>query len=429
LLTQLEHAATLIADNRTDEAEKELSSILKVAPNEPAALNLLGTIRARQGRLQEAETLFLRSVRGAQKYIGAHMNLAYLYSLMGQQKNAISEWRQVLSLDPKNPEVLERLARLLLAQGQIDEGIKTIEQGERSQPLSLSLMVLLGDAYLKRGNTTEAEARYQRALEQQGDNTDAVLGLAQAAQLKRDDNASSLYLARARKMVATSPDTLYRFALVAIGAGFYEEANSSLLAAIKLNPRDPAYYLALGTTWIKKPDLVEAEQAFRHAIELDPDNPKAQMYLGYSLLEQKKYPEAREWLEKSSQKDKSVPETFFYLGQIAQEQNEDERAIVFFKEALALAQEYSFAHAALGASYLRLKNYPLAQQELELSIKLNPTDAKAHYNLAVLFARLKNTKRAQEEMQIVEKLKNESKTGQSKEPVAPTSSDSKPPFR
>ena len=426
LLKQLEHAASLIADNRTGEAEKELSSILKVAPNEPAALNLLGTIRAKQGRLREAENLFLRAVRGDHKYVGPHMNLAYLYTLMGQPKNTIAELKQVLLLDSKNAEALDKLARLLMAQGELDEGIKAIEQAERSQPLSVTLLVLLGDAYLKKGNAARAEERYRFALEQQSDDTDAVLGLAQVSQFKGDASTASLYLARARKMVATSPDTLYRFALVAMGAGLYEEANGTLLAAIKLNPKDPAYFLALGTTWIKKPDLVEAEQAFRRALQLQPDSPKAQMYLGYTLLEQKKYPEAREWLEKSLQKDKSVPETFYYLGQIAQEQSEDERAIEFFKQALALVSSYSFAHAGLGASYLRLKNYPLAQQELELSVKLNPNDAKAHYNLAVLFARLKNQERAQEEMQIVEKLRSKN-GGQSKESDVSTSSEPKPP--
>jgi tetratricopeptide (TPR) repeat protein len=420
LLKRLEHVAALIADNRTADAEKELSSILKAAPNEPAALNLLGTIRAKQGRLREAENLFLRSVRGDNRYVGPHMNLAYLYTLMGQPKNTISKLKEVLLLDPNNGEALDRLARLLLAQGEIDEGIKAIEQAEQSQPLSATLLVLLGDAYLKKGNAARAEERYQLALRQQSDDTNAVLGLAQASQFKGDANTASLYLARARKMVATSPDTLYRFALVALGAGLYEEANGTLLAAIKLNPNDPAYFLALGTTWIKKPDLVEAEQAFRRSLHLQPDNPNAQMYLGYALLEQKKYPQAREWLEKSVQKDKSVPETFYYLGQIAQEQNEDERAIEFFKQALTLAPTYSFAHAALGVSYLRLKNYPLAQQELELSVKLNPNDAKAHYNLAVLFARLKNPERAQEEMRIVGRLQN-AKGGQSTEPNAATS--------
>jgi Tfp pilus assembly protein PilF len=72
-----------------------------------------------------------------------------------------------------------------------------------------------------------------------------------------------------------------------------------------------------------------------------------------------------------------------------------------------------------------LKNYPLAQQELELSVKLNPNDAKAHYNLALLFARLKNPKRAQEEMQIVEKLKSK-RTEESKEGDAATTSAPKP---
>lgn len=423
LLEQLEEAAALIAGNRTAEAEKKLLSILRVAPGEPAALNLLGTVRAQQGRQREAEALFLRAVRGDGKYVSAHMNLAHLYSLMGQPGKTISELRQVLLLDQKNVEALNRLARLLLSQGEIEQGIESLEQAQKSQPLPPALLVLLGDAYLKKGDSARAQVQYQLALDLQSDHTDAVLGLAQASQLRGDATATANYLARARKMVARSPDTLYRFALVALSAGLYEEANGTLLAAIKINPNEPNYFLALGTTWIKKPDLLEAEHAFRRALLLQPDNPKAQMYLGYALLEQKKYPEARVWLEKSLQKNKSVPETFYYLGQIAQEQNEDVRAIEFFKQALALLPSYSFAHAALGASYLRLKNYALAQHELELSIKLNPNDAKAHYNLAVLFARLKNPERAQAQMQIVDKLKN----AKPNEPEPPSASVPTPP--
>jgi tetratricopeptide (TPR) repeat protein len=411
----------LIAGKQIDEAEKELSAILKATPNEPIALNLLGTVRAQQGRFNEAEILFSRAVRGDNRFVGPHMNLAYLYTLTGQPEKTILELREVLRLDPKNSEALDRLARLLLAQKQIDEGIKVIEQGETSQTLSAPLLVLLGDAYLKKGDAARAEESYERGLLQESEQTDAVLGLAQVSQFKGDDNTALVYLGRARKMVANSPDTLYRFALVALRAGLFEEANGTLLAAIKLKSDDQAYFLALGTTWIKKPDLAEAEQAFRRALLLQPDSSQAQMYLGYTLLEQKKYPEAREYLEKSLQKDKSVPETYYYLGQLAQEENEDQRAIQFFKKAIELVPSYSFAHAALGVSYLRLKNYPLAQQELELSVKLNPNDSKAHYNLAVLFARLRNQQRAQEEMQIVEKLKNAGKTtpGGSTTPATP----------
>jgi tetratricopeptide (TPR) repeat protein len=411
-IRQLEQAAAFIADNRTAEAERVLLVILKRTPNEPVALNLLGTIRAKQNRLPEAENLFLRSVKADGKYVGARLNLAHVYALRSQPLDTIRELREVLVLDPGNTQALDQLSRLLLARGDLAEGIKVLEQAELAQTLSAEQSVLLADAYLKNGNVDKAAERYQRVLDLQMDNTDAVLGLAQVAQLNRNRETALTYLARARKMVATSSDTLYRFAQVAFTAGLYEEANGTVQAAIKLNPKEPSYFLLLGTTWITKPDLVAAEAAFRRALELAPDNPKTQMNLGYALLEQKNYREARVWLEKSLQGDSSVPKTYFYLGQIAQEQNEDVKAVELFKKTLALAPSYSFAHAGLGASYLRLKNYVLAQQELETSIRLNPNDARAHYNLAVLFARLKNQQRAQEEMQIVETLKTK-KPGQS----------------
>src|SRR5215475_9203983 len=57
-----EQIATLIRDNRLAEAEQQLVAVLKTSPGQPAALNLLGTIRAKQGRLAQAESLFLRAV-------------------------------------------------------------------------------------------------------------------------------------------------------------------------------------------------------------------------------------------------------------------------------------------------------------------------------------------------------------------------------
>ena len=406
---RLEAAAELIRAQRLNDAEKQLDEILKIAPNDALAINMLGTVRAQQGRINEAESLFLRAVRIDQQLVGARMNLAYLYELKKQPAKVVSPLEEVLGLDPGNAEALDMLARAWLAQGQFEKSISVLEQAKQAAQLPASLLVLLGDTYLKTSNLAKAEESYQSALSQQNDDANAVLGLAQV-QLQRGDLTTALeYLARAKKMSAPSPATLYRFALVASAAGLYEDANNALQAAIKLKSDDASYYFALGTTWIKKPDLFEAEKAFRASLKLDADSPQAQLSLGYVLLEQKKYAEARDWIEKSLQKEKSIPEPFYYLGLIAQEQNDDERAIPLFKNAIELVPSFSFPHAALGASYLKLKNYQLAKQELELSIKLNPNDAKAHYNLALLYARLKFPDRAQEEMNIVEALKKGSK--------------------
>ena len=405
---RLERSAELIRTGQLPEAERELTSVLRVAPGDADALNLLGTIRAQQGRLKEAETLFNRAVRSNGQLVGAHMNLAYLYLLENAPEKAISELREVVRLDPSNAEAAYKLARALLSQGHVDDCIRFVEDavqsgGPQSNPF---LLTVLGDAYFKKGSSDKAWETYQRAVNLNGNDQDAVLGLVRIAHLRGDARTVGVYLARARQIAADSPDLLYRFAVIALEIGSFDEARSGLERAIQLKPGQASYFVALGAVWLKKPDLFEAERDFRRALELEPGNAQGQMYLGYTLLKQKKYPEAGAFLEKSVAADSGNPESFYYLGLVAQEQNDDQRAIGFLEKAVQLAPAYSIAHVALGSSYLKLKDYPRAQQELEMAARMNPDEPKAHYQLALLYARLKDPARAQNEMRIVEKLKD-----------------------
>ena len=410
LVSRLENVATLIREDRLPEAERELTTILKANSNQPDALNLLGAIRAKQQRFHEAEKLFSRAISGNAALVSARRNLVQLYLIRGKPQGAISELNQILRLQPQNKDAFDLLSRLLLNEKRFDEFINLIEQAKTSGSVSVSLLLSLGDAYLDKRNAVKAEENFRLALEQQSDDADATLGLAQAAHLRGDVASASSYLDRAKKLVVKSPETLHRFALVAWDVGRFEEANLALTEAVKQKPGEPAFYVALGTTWLKKPDLVEAEKAFRSALQLQSDNPQAQMYLGYTLLLQGKYLEAREQLQKSLLKQSNVPQAFYYLGLISQEERDDRGAIELFKKTLQFMPSYADAHTALGRSYLNLKDYPRAQEELALAVKLNPNDSQAHYQLAVLYARLQNPQRAQEHMRIVEQLKEAAKT-------------------
>jgi tetratricopeptide (TPR) repeat protein len=405
---RLERSAELIRSGRMPEAESELTAVLKIAPNEADALNLLGTIRAQQDRLKEAETLFQRALRLNSKLISAHMNLAYLYLLEGAPENAISQLREIVRLDPSNVEAAYKLARALMSQGHVDDCISFAESRIQSPGRQVNpfLLTVLGDAYFKKGDADKAAEAYQRALSLNGDDQNAALGLVRIAHLKGDASTAGLYLSRARQIAADSPDLLYRFVVAALEIGSDEEAKSALELAIRLKPQQASYFTALGAAWLKKPDLFEAERAFRRAIELEPGNAQDQMYLGYTLLKQKKYSEAGAYLEKSVAAESGNAEPFYYLGLVAQEQNDDQRAIRFLEKAVQLAPSYSIAHVALGTSYLKLKDYPRAQQELEMAERMDPDEPKAHYQLALLYARLKDPARAQNEMRIVEKLKD-----------------------
>ncbi|MFL6212777.1 MAG: tetratricopeptide repeat protein [Blastocatellia bacterium] len=416
---RLEQAAALIRQNHLVEAEQALARILKATPGEARALNLLGTIRGSQRRFDEAESLFTKAITADPQLAGAHMNLAYLYLLKGAPDRTINELKEVLRIEPNNADALTRLAQLLLSQARVDECIGFLESAKTAQS-SASLFILLGDAYLSKGEAARAEENYRAALDKQNDLAEALLGLAQVAQFKGDAKETALYLSRAKPLIARSPNLLYQFALIALKSDAIDAGRAALVEAVKLRGDQPAYFLALGDAWLKKPDLFEAEQAFRRALELQPDNALGQMYLGYALLKQKKYPEARAYLRKSMLADPNRPETIYYLGVVAQEQNEDEQAVELMKNLARRFPSFASAHIALGIAYLRAKDYPRARDELELAVRLDAEDPRAHYNLAMLFARLKDSARAQQEMQMVERLKNSKSRAQDAELFAPS---------
>lgn len=406
---QLERAASLVRDKRIAEAEQIITSVLKTTPKEAGALSLLGTIRAQQGNLDEAERLFLRAVESDNKFIAPRMNLAYLYLLKRTPERAITELREVIRLDPQNRDATIKLAQLLSASDRPDEVISLVERMKQEQPTPVPLLISLGDAYLKKNNYALAEENYLLASNEERDNLDLALGIAQSAFGKGDVIAAGRHLSRAKELAAASHDNLYRFAVVALKINRDGEAMDALQRAIELKPDESSYHLLQGIAWLRKPELFEAEKSFRQFLKLQPDNPQGQMFLGYALLKQKRSPEARTLLEKSINANTTLPEPFYYLGLIAQEQKEDTRAVELLEQAVRLLPTYAHARTALGASYLRLKNYPRAQQELELAVKLNPEDSKAHYNLALLYTRLKDQPRAQAQMRIVEQLKTANK--------------------
>ena len=373
-----EQVATWIRDNRLPEAEKELTAILKVSPDQPVALNLMGSLRAKQGRLAEAENLFLRAIQNDKSFTGARMNLIYLYQLKRTPDKAIVQLKEVIAVEPNNAEAL----------------------------------VMLGDAYLAQNDQQNAEQNYLAALEGRLDNAGALFGLAQISRLKGETKEALVLMNRVATLTAdsTSPEFLYKFGFEAMNVGMFDEAKSALQRAVELRPNDPSLLLGLGIAWLRKTDFFEAEKLFRRVIQLQPTNAQAQLHLGYVLLNQKKYQEARLWLEKSGRSGVAVPEVSYYLGLLAQDQGDDVRAIALLEKAVQQLPSYALARIALGSSYLRLKNYERAREELEKAVQLAPDEPSGHYNLALLYARTKEPAKAEEQMRIVEDLKSKHRT-------------------
>lgn len=340
---QLERAAALIGSDRLGEAEALLNQVLKVAPNEATALNLLGAIRAKQGRLDEAETFFSRAVRSDASMSGAHMNLAYLYLLKRELEKTASELKEVLRLEPGNMEAGYRLAWLLLSQGRVDECINLVEKLKASQTLSAPLLGVLGDAYLKKGNKAEA-----------------ILTLKRAVELRPDDAAYRFALGIA--WLKAPPDL--------------QEAEQSFRQCLKLRPDDAQGQLYLGYVLIKEKQYAEARELLEKSIQTGTGTPEAFYYLGLIAQGQNEDERAIELFLKAIQLAPSFAYVHIALGATYLKLKDYTRAQQSLETGVKLSPEDSKAHYNLAMLYARLKNPERAQEEMRLVEKLK-TEGKA----------------------------------------------------
>ncbi len=320
---QLKRAASLVGSNRLAEAEQQLNQILKVAPQEPAALNLLGALRAKQGRLEEAESLFLRALRGDEKLAGARMNLAYLYLLRREPEKSAAQLREVLRLEPANAEAAHRLAWLLLSQNRVEECVALFESLKETRALSAPLLAVAGEAYLRKGDRGAAVASFKKAAELNpsepsyhfalgsawlrypADLSEAELAFRQFLRLRPDDAQGQMHLgyvllkqkrlAEARALLETStrkgaatPEAFYYLGLIAQGENEDARAIELFEKSIQLAPTYAHAHVALGATCLKLKDYARAQQALEEGAKLSPEDPKAHYNLAllYARLKQ-----------------------------------------------------------------------------------------------------------------------------------------------
>jgi tetratricopeptide (TPR) repeat protein len=334
---ELERAASLIAGERLAEAEQQLKQILKVAPQDATALNLLGALRAKQGKLDEAETLFARAVRSDAQLAGAHMNLAYLYLLKREPEKSAASLYEVLRIEPANAEAAYRLAWLLHSQGRFEECIAVAEKLKATGALSAPLFGVVGDAYLKRGDKAGALAALRRAVE-------------------LSPTEPSYHFALASAWLRHPPDL--------------QEAEGAFRKFLALRPDDAQGQLHLGYVLLKQKKHAEAREWLERSTRANPGTPEAFYYLGLIAQGQNEDAQAVELFEKSLKLAPSFGHVHVALGALYLKLKEYTRAQASLETGAKLSPEDSKAHYNLALLYARLKQPERAREEMQIVERL-----------------------------------------------------------
>ena len=158
-----------------------------------AANMQLGSAYLQQGNLPVAKDKLERAVKQTPRDPRVHGLLAMLYQRLGDDKRAESEYREALSLAPRDPEQLNNYAVFLCGANRIDEGVKRFQEAARNRLYTTPWAAYTNAGVCLRGAKRDAEAEplFVQALKVRPDYAEAAVQLADL-RLNHERNAEAL---------------------------------------------------------------------------------------------------------------------------------------------------------------------------------------------------------------------------------------------
>jgi len=136
-------------------------------PERASDINLeLGMNYLREGKLADAKEKLDKAVEMNPKSAKAHAYAGLLYMQIGEEAKGDAHFERALSLDPKNPEILNNYATLLCQRKKFDRGEKLAVEAA-SNPLYKTPYVGFmnaGNCARDAGRLKDAESHYRKAL-------------------------------------------------------------------------------------------------------------------------------------------------------------------------------------------------------------------------------------------------------------------------
>ena len=266
--------------------------------------NLLGVIAHQQEDLATAISFFETAVDNTDEPKAVLFNLALSLRKSGNAEQAYIIYEELLADDSTNSEYLLYLAltywsesrlpsterfmnraieydttyalayyhraRFYAEQAEYEKLLEDAQNALRVNPYLVDLHVMVGDAHRALGDTAEAIAAYDRAIES-GIETAHVYA---SRGLAYHDQGFARTALRdyevAVSLDSTEPEVLYRMGIVLFDAGLWEDALEASLGAVEggLDTADALARLALALDANVR-RVAEAEEAYLRAIELD----------------------------------------------------------------------------------------------------------------------------------------------------------------
>ena len=287
-------------------------------------------------------------------------------------ERAVQALTGALRLDPRFGRARATLGSLLVTMDRDQEAALQLTQAIREDPAN-------GDAYLglallhQRHRTWNRQSEAAEAATRlQPDNTNAWILLGEAADAQQEYARAAECYERAAAAAPADPRAYALAAGANLMLGRLDAAEGQARAAVRLGPKDPLAFLALGDVLRRRTpnDLDEAASAYERAARMGDASGRAAYKLGAVYLAGRRWVEAEQQFRLALRADHSSNESRYGLVRALRAQGRKE-------DAAAMDREFR-AWGRLEKQYASVQN----------RVALRPEDARAWFELARLNRRM-----------------------------------------
>ena len=182
----------------------EVSASIKT--DEPQSYVQLSRCNHLAGNTDKSEYYILKAVALSPDNADINLNAGRIFMQKQDFEAALPYVKKAVELEPSNTQSIRNLAQIYYDLGQLEESIQTYEVAinkETDNKVKADLYFNLGILYTKVGDLGEAEYNFTNALDENPDDIEAVMGMAQVFETaEKWRKAEKFY----RELIAIDPD-------------------------------------------------------------------------------------------------------------------------------------------------------------------------------------------------------------------------------
>jgi tetratricopeptide (TPR) repeat protein len=276
----LSHARRLLETDAAMAAE-QAGEILKVAPNHPMAMLLLGVARRKTGDAQAALQSLQPLVATQPKWALAHYELGLALEDSAQPVSALAALRHAVALRPNMPDAWRAIGDNLTVGGDVQGADAAYAQHIKASTQDPKLLVAA--SALVEGRIAQAEALLRAHLKQHPTDVVAIRMLAEvAARLGRNRDAESL-LESCLELAPSFSAARHQYAIVLHRQNKSAAALKQIDALAKFDPNNATHRNLKAAVLVKIGEYQQSIEIYDEVLAANPEHPKLWLSYGHAL--------------------------------------------------------------------------------------------------------------------------------------------------